>query len=200
MSFAEAGALNDPLPVDDRPGQPQGGSAEDSAEPRFLAVGRVIKPHGVHGEVRVEPMTDQPERFGWLESIYVGERNPRRVGVEGVRFHQGFVLLKLAGYPTRTEAEALRNELLQVREEDAIPLEEGEYFLHQLIGLEAITESGRGLGRVTEVLETGANNVFVIDGPAGQILVPDIPDVVLEVDVAAGRLVIRPMPGLLDES
>ncbi len=197
MSYAEAGDLSDPRP-DDGHARPEGGSAEGSAEPRFLAVGRIIKPHGVHGEVRVEPMTDRPERFGWLKHIYVGERAPRRVGVVSVRYHQDFVLLKLDGYPTRTEAESLRNELLQVPEEEAIPLEEGEYFLHQLLGLAAVTEDGQPLGRLTEVLETGANNVFVIDGPDGQRLVPDIPDVVLAVDVDAGRVVIRPMPGLFD--
>jgi 16S rRNA processing protein RimM len=178
---------------------PGGGSAENSAEPRFLAVGRVIKPHGVHGEVRVEVMTDRPERFGWLESIFVGERNPRRVGVVSARRHGQYVLLKLDGYPTRTEAELLRNELLQVPEAEAIPLEEGEYFLHQLIGLEVITERGRSLGRLTDVLETGANNVFIIEGEVGELLVPDIPDVVREVDVAGGRIIIRPLLGLLDE-
>lgn len=144
-------------------------------------------------------MTDRPERFGWLEAIYVGERNPRRVGVVSARQHGDFVLLKLDGYPTRTEAELLRNELLQVPEDEAIPLEEGEYFLHQLLGLEVVTESGRSLGRLTSVLETGANNVFVIEGAPGELLIPDIPDVVREVDVAGGRIVIRPLPGLLDE-
>ena len=178
---------------------PKGGSADNPAEPRFLAVGRVIKPHGVHGEVRVEVMTDRPERFGWLEAIYVGERNPRRVGVVSVRRHGQFVLLKLDGYPTRTEAELLRNELLQVPEDEAIPLEEGEYFLHQLLGLEVVTESGRSVGRLTDVLETGANNVFIIEGELGELLVPDIPDVVREVDVAGGRVIVRLLPGLLDE-
>ena len=178
---------------------PPEGSTEGSAEPRFLAVGRVLRPHGLNGEVRVELMTDRPERFGWLEAIYVGERNPRRVGVVSARQHGDFVLLKLDGYPTRTEAELLRNELLQVPEDEAIPLEEGEYFLHQLLGLEVVTESGRSLGRLTSVLETGANNVFVIEGAPGELLIPDIPDVVREVDVAGGRIVIRPLPGLLDE-
>jgi 16S rRNA processing protein RimM len=117
--------------------------------------------------------------------------------VVSARRHGDFVLLKLDGYPTRTEAELLRNELLQVPEDEAIPLEEGEYFLHQLLGLQVVTESGQNLGRLTEVLETGANNVFIIDGPGGELLVPDIPDVVLEVDVAGGRVVIRPLPGLL---
>jgi len=190
---------DDTLPTPDRVTGPKGGSADRSAEPRFLAVGRVIKPHGVQGEVRVELMTDLPQRFEWLKVIYVGERNPRPIAVESVRYHQEFVLLKLAGYPTRTEAEALRNELLQVPEEEAIPLEEGEYFLHQLLGLEVFTEGGQGLGRLTDVLETGANNVFVVVGPGGEHLIPDIPDVVQEVDVDGGRIVIRPLPGLLGD-
>lgn len=179
---------------------PKGGSADHSAEPRFLAIGRVIKPHGVLGEVRVELMTDVPQRFGWLKTIYVGERDPRPVAVESVRYHQEFVLLKLAGYPTRTEAEALRNELLQVPEEEAIPLEEGEYFLHQLLGLEVLTEAGQSLGRLTDILETGANNVFVVSGGGGEHLIPDIPDVVREVDVDGGRIIIRPLPGLLGDA
>ena len=189
----------DSLPTPDRMTGPKGGSADDSAEPRFLAVGRVIKPHGVQGEVRVELMTDLPERFKWLKTVYVGERHPRPVAVESVRFHQEFVLLKLAGYPTRTEAEALRNELLQVPEEEAIPLEEGEYFLHQLLGLEVQTEDGQSLGRLTDVLETGANNVFVVSGADGEHLIPDIPDVVQAVDVVGGRIIIRPLPGLLND-
>jgi len=169
---------------------------DDSAEPRFLAIGRVVKPHGLGGEVRVELLTDVPERFEWLEFVYVGEKKPRRVAVESVRYHQQFVLLKLAGYPTRDEAETLRNELLQVPEAEAIPLATDEYFLFQLEGLEVSTEDGQVLGRLSEVLETGANNVFVIEGPQGQLLVPDIPDVVQEVDIDGGRLVIRPLPGL----
>jgi 16S rRNA processing protein RimM len=164
-----------------------------------LAVGRVIKPHGVHGEVRVELLTDLPERFEWLDAIYVGERNPRPVKIESVRFHQTFVLLKLAGYPSRTEAELLRGELLQVPESEAIPLEEDEYFLFQLEGLNVFTEQGEHIGRISEVLETGANNVFVIEGREQQYLVPDVPDVIKEIDLENGRLVIQPIPGLLND-
>lgn len=173
------------------------GSVEESAEPHFLAIGRVARPHGVNGEVRVELLTDLPERFKWLDVVYVGETNPRPIAVETVRFHQGVVLLKLAGYPTRTEAELLRGELLQVPQSEAIPLEEGEYFLYQLVGLDVYTEKGTHLGRLSEVLETGANNVFVVDGPKGQYLLPDIPDVIKNVDIENGRLVIHPIPGLL---
>lgn len=164
-----------------------------------MAVGRIIKPHGVLGEVRVQLLTDLPERFEWLDAVYVGEHNPRLVKIESVRFHQTFVLLKLAGYPSRTEAELLRGELLQVPESEAIPLEEGEYFLFQLEGIDVYTDSGEHIGRVTEVLETGANNVFVIDGQDQQYLVPDVPDVIKEIDLENGRLVIRPIPGLLND-
>lgn len=173
------------------------GSVEESAEPRFLAVGRIAKPHGVLGEVRVELMTDHPERFEWLDAIYVGEKNPRRVPIVSVRYHQDVVLLKLEGYPTRTEAELLRGELLQVPESEAVPLEDDEYFLYQLIGIEVFTEQGRHLGQLTEILETGANNVFVIDNEGRQYLIPDIPDVIREVDIENRRLVIHPMPGLI---
>ncbi len=164
-----------------------------------MAVGRISRPHGVNGEVRVELLTDVPERFEWLDIIYLGEANPRPVGIESVRYHQGIVLLKLAGYPTRTEAETLRGQLLQVPESEAVPLAEGEYFLYQLVGLQVFTEEGEPIGRLSEVLETGANNVFVIDGSHKQYLIPDIPDVVREIDLEAGRLVIFPMPGLIED-
>jgi 16S rRNA processing protein RimM len=164
-----------------------------------LAVGRVIKPHGVHGEVRVEPLTDDPARFKRLTHVYVGERQPRRVAVESVRFHQGWVLLRLGGHATRTEAELLRGELLQVTAAEAAPLEEGEYYLFQLEGLDVYTEAGDHLGRLTGVLETGANNVFVVQGARGELLLPDIPDVIQEIDIEGGRLVIRPLPGLLGD-
>ena len=90
------------------------GSVDQATEPRFLAIGRVGKPHGVHGEVRVEPLTDHVERFGLLKTVYISEGSPRPVVVESVRYHKGFVLLKLAGFSTRNEAELLRDQLLLV--------------------------------------------------------------------------------------
>jgi 16S rRNA processing protein RimM len=174
------------------------GSVEKSAEPRFVTIGRVTKPHGVHGEVRVIPLTDLPKRFTWLKHVYVGETQPRRVAVLGARSHQDFVLLRLDGYVTRESAEELRNQILQVPEEEAIPLEEGEYYLFQAIGLQAITENGDRLGRVTEILETGANNVFVIAGDSHDYLIPDIPEAIREVDIENGRLIVRLMPGLIE--
>lgn len=199
MSFAENDSLADSSQPDKKPGRTSArGSVDPSAEPRFLAVGRISRPHGVRGEVRVELLTDTPERFEWLDAVYVGEVNPRRVAIDTVRYHQGIVLLRLAGYPTRTEAEQLRGELLQIPEAEAVPLEEGEYYLFQLEGLDVYTVGGTLIGRLTQVMETGANNVFVVDGPTGQHLLPDIPDVIKEIDIEGGRIVIQPLPGLID--
>jgi 16S rRNA processing protein RimM len=173
------------------------GSADQSAEPRFLVIGRVLRPHGVRGEVRVEIHTDLPERFTWLKTVYVGKNQPRPVGVEGVRYHKNWALLKLVGYDDREAAGSLRSEWLQVPEAESIPLEEGEYFLFQLVGLQVFTDEELFVGEIGQVLETGANNVFVLNGPFGEILIPDIDEVVLDIDFDAKRMLIRPMEGLL---
>jgi len=184
--------------TEDQQGKPGGrGSVEASTGPRFLVIGRVLKPHGVRGEVRVSPQTDLPERFGWLKVAYLGDEEPQPVQVEGLRFHKSLVLLKLAGYDDRNAADSLRGMLIQVPLEDAIPLEEGEYFLYQLIGLTVRTDSGELLGELVEIIETGANNVFMVRGPQGEILLPDTEDVVTQIDFDSGLMVVHLLPGLL---
>ena len=175
------------------------GSDAESTEPRFLVIGRVTRPHGVHGEVRAEIHTDVPERFTWLKELYLGERDPMPVAVESVRFHKKFVLLKLAGYDSRDAADGLRRTWLQVPVDESIPLEPGEYFLYQLIGLEVYTDEDEHLGQVAEVIETAANNVFLVRGTRGEVLLPDIDDVILKVDVANGRITVHLIPGLIPD-
>jgi 16S rRNA processing protein RimM len=178
----------------------QSGS-EATSEPRYLTIGRITRPHGVRGEVRVEPRTDLPERFAWLERIYVGDGTPVAMTVERVRLHQGVVILKLGSCDTRNDAEALRGRWVLVPAEEAIPLEEGELFLYQLVDMEVVTAEGETLGKVEDVLQTGANDVLVVriqDEPPKQLLLPDIPDVVLEVDLEAGRIVVQVPPGLVE--
>jgi 16S rRNA processing protein RimM len=163
----------------------------------YLAIGRITRPHGVRGEVRVAVYTDLPERFTWLKSVFVGEENPRAVGVEKVRLHKDQVILKLAGYESRDGAETLRGQLLQVLEGEAIPLEEGEYFLYQLVGLAVYSDEGEHLGELVDLLETRANTVFVVKGPRGEILLPDTAEVVQEIDFESGRMTVHLLPGLL---
>jgi 16S rRNA processing protein RimM len=174
------------------------GSERNHSEPRFLVIGQVMKPHGVRGEMRVVPHTDLPERFGWLDTVYVGEANPRPFVVEQTRWHKNWILIKLAGCDTRERAAALRGEFLLVPEDQAIPLQENEYFLFQLIGLAVATTAGKELGTLVEVIETGANNVFVVHGPQGEYLLPDIPDVIEQIEFQQGRMIIQPLPGLFN--
>lgn len=167
-------------------------------QPRFLVIGQVTKPHGVRGEMRVLPLTDRPERFSWLEEVFLGEDGERRATVLAARLHQGFVLLKLEGYDSRDDAETLRGTKLTVSEDLAIPLEEGEYYLRDLLGMDVVTEEGAQLGALEDVIETGANNVFVVRGDQGELLLPDIPDVIIDIDFEQKLMTIRPLPGLFD--
>jgi 16S rRNA processing protein RimM len=173
------------------------GWAEHAAEPRFLVIGRVLRPHGVRGDFVVQVETDLPERFEWLDELFLDDRLAEPFGVENARFHQGSVILKLAGIEDREQAMTLRGRLLMVPESEGVPLAEGEYYLYQAIGLAVTTDDGIPLGEVAQILETGANNVFVVKGPRGEILLPDTDEVVLKIDFEARVMTVHLLPGLL---
>ncbi len=168
----------------------------DGSEPRYLVVGRIVAPWGVRGEVKVALETDFPERFKRLKRVYLGEKVTSFV-LEGSRLHQGNALLKLEGCDDRDAAEKLRGQLVQIPIEEAMPLGEDEYYVYQIVGLDVWTTEGEHLGRVSEVLFTAANDVYVVQGEKGEILIPAIEDVVLEVDLAGGRLTVELIEGLI---
>ena len=171
-------------------------------EPRFLVIGQIRKPHGVRGELKVSVHADSAERFTLLETVYThrhpDSKSPNEVAVESVRFAGKDVLMKFAGYDDRDTAGKLRQHWVYVSAEDAVPLEEGEYFLYQLEGMDVITDADEPLGKITQVLETGANNVFVVKGTKGELLLPDIDDVILSIDLDAHRMVVHLLPGMGD--
>lgn len=168
-------------------------------EPRYLAVGRILRPHGIHGELRVEILTDYPEHLAAVPTLYVGAEH-RPYSLSGVRFHQRAMLLTLEGCTTRDDAEALRGSLVEIAVTDAIPLEEDEYYHFQVIGMQVETDAGAVLGHIVDVFTApGANDVFVVHGPQGEILLPVIEDVILKLDVKAGRVLVHMLPGLLGE-
>ncbi len=167
-------------------------------EPRHLAVGRVQRPHGVRGELRLEILTDYPERLATLKAVYVGD-DYRRYGVSGCRLHQDIALIRLVGIDERNAADELRGQVVYVALEDAVPLEENEVYAFQAAGLRVVTEEGMDLGEITEILTIpGANDVLVVRGPRGETLIPVIENVIVDLDTEAGRLTIRALPGLLD--
>jgi 16S rRNA processing protein RimM len=188
-----------------RGSEDNGGSGrERTPEPRYLAVGRILRPHGVRGELRVEILTDYPERLGQCADLYLAcpdsPASVRRYPIERLRRHKEVLLLKLGGCDDRNDADELRGMLVQIPLEKAVPLEEGEYYHFQLIGVRVETENGEWLGQVIEVLETGANDVFIVRGPWGEVLLPAVDDVVLELDLKSKRMVVHLLPGILAEN
>ncbi len=158
-----------------------------------LTVGTIGGPFGTVGEVQMRLVTDDPERLPTLTRLYIGdEAKPYRL--LGVRFHGGQALLHLQFVSTPEQAAALRGLPVRIAGRDARPLAEGEFVLYQLLGLDAYDEAGTRLGRVTDLLETGANDVLVVTPDEGpDLLFPNIPSVVLEIRPDANRITLRPL-------
>jgi 16S rRNA processing protein RimM len=168
-------------------------------EPRYLAIGQVVGTHGVQGELKVAILTDDPTRFGRLKRVYIGLDNaePERRRLEHVRLHQRRALLKISECDDRTAAGTLLGYFVYIPFEDALPLAEGEYYEHQIVGLEVWTVAGEHLGEVAEIVYTGANDVYLIRTPdGGELLIPAIADVIQTVDLDAGRLTVQLLEGL----
>ena len=187
-----------PAPLSGRSGMASSkpGKADNRSGPRYLVIGRVAKPWGIQGEVKVEIMTDFPDRFSLLRKVYLG---PEAVpfALEGFRLHQEAALLKLEGCHDRAAVEKLRGQLVQIPIEEAMPLEQDEYYEYQIVGLAVWTAGGKYLGTVDEVISTGSNDVYVVRGEGREVLIPAIEDVVLEINLAQGRLVVELMEGLI---
>jgi len=161
---------------------------------RLFAVGRVLAPWGIRGDVVIAVLSDNPDRFRTGAGVLLAGRP---CTVQRHRVVAGKTVVKLSGVADRNQAEALRGSLLEVAETDLMSLPPDTYFHHQIIGLEAVTTDGRGLGPVSEVLKTGANDVYVIHGDR-EYLIPAIGDAVKQVDLEGGRIVIEALPGLLE--
>lgn len=171
-------------------------------QPQYLLLGEVLRPHGVRGELRVRLLTDYPERIDQLPHVYVAEgvdaARVQSYKVQHIRFHQGYGLLKLEGIEDRDGADRLRALFVMVDFANAVPLDDDEVYLYQLIGLNVQTEAGEVLGQITDVLETGANDVYVLDSERyGEILIPITPQTLLKTDTDAGVVTVRLPDGLL---
>ncbi len=154
-----------------------------------IVIGKTGAPHGVHGELRIIPLTDFPERFQALKEVYVGSE---LMEVEDCWYHKQFVILKLRQCPDREAAAELTGRLLYVDKADVMPLAEGEYYTFDIIGLEVFDMEGSSLGHVTEVLKTGSNDVYVVSqkGQAKQLLVPALKTVVREINLPEGKMTV----------
>lgn len=180
-------------------GRQPGGVAASTVPPSHLVIGRIKAPWGHRGQVRAEVLTDFPERFLQMAEILVGEQH-RPYRLSAARLHKGDVILKLEGVEDPEQAAELAGEYLYVPVAEAMPLAPDTYYHYQILGLEVYTASGELLGQVTDILETGANDVYVVRKDAGQeILIPALADVIQDVDLEHHRIIVTLPPGLVEE-
>ncbi len=162
-----------------------------------MAVGRIVGAHGIRGEIKVKQLTDFPERFAPGSRLYVGEEAFQREVIAS-RPHRGMLLVKLSGLSDRNAVEHLRGKYLFIDREEAMELEEDAYYEDELVGLTVETMEGELLGELMEIMWTGANEVYIVQGPRGEALIPAIAQVVQEVDLEAGVMRVKLLPGLVD--
>jgi len=179
------------------PGAGPQDAEHDAAHPaERVAVGRANAPWGVGGFVKVTPLTANPERLVAGAVVFVDGIERRIVDV---RRPSGYPVVRFEGISNREGAESLRDALIEIDEADLPALPEGEYYVHDLIGLHVVTTTGEAVGTLEEVLQTGSNDVYLVKRPGQKdVLIPAIDGVIIEIDLTAGTLSVEPVPGLFD--
>ena len=166
----------------------------------LLQVGVITQTHGVRGEVKVFPTTDDPERFLNLKYVFLDTgREKMKLTIQSVKFFKQFVILKFKGINNINDIEKYKRCPLLVDRENAVELEEDEYFIADMIGMNVLTEDGEILGTLKDVIETGANDVYIVNSKEhGEVLIPAIKECILDVNVKEGRMLVHLMDGLID--
>lgn len=163
--------------------------------PDLVSLGTIVRPHGVRGELVVDASATAAADLDEVETIYLGEpAQPHTLTRQ--RWHRGRLLIQLAGVDDRAAAEAYRGLAVWIERTELPALPPGVYYQRQILGLTVVTEAGETLGSIVEIIETGANDVYVVRGPGGDLLIPAAPGVVQKVDLAAGRLSVQLPAGL----
>lgn len=165
----------------------------------MLQVGVIASTHGIKGEVKVFPTTDDVGRFKKLKQVYLDTgREKLLLDIESVKFFKQMVILKFRQFGDINEVEGFRKKPLLVKREDALPLEENEYYIADMLGMDVVLEDGGAFGKLSDVIETGANDVYVVDTKQyGQVLLPAIKECILSVDIEKGQMCVRLMKGLV---
>lgn len=164
----------------------------------YFVVGNIVNTQGIKGEVRVMPTVDDVARFKLLDHIFVDRKgNIREYEVENVRFHKQFVLLKLKGVDDMNTAETLKGTVVKITEDMAVPCEEDEYYIKDLYDMKVVTVDGEELGVISDVIFTGANDVYAVKNTSGnEILIPAIKDCIISVDVENNLMTVKLLEGL----
>lgn len=165
----------------------------------YLRVGVISSTHGIKGEVKVFPTTDDPNRFKLLKEVHLDTgKETLTLEIEGVKFFKQMVILKFKGIDNINDIEKYRGKDLLITRDNAVKLEKDEYFIYDLIGSEVITDEGNRLGELTEILATGANDVYVVRMENGKdVLLPSIKQCILDIDTENKKILVHVMKGLL---
>ena len=166
----------------------------------YLKVGTITQPFGIKGEMKVFPHTDDPARFKKLKKLYILEKGSyREFELESAKMAFPLVILKFKGIDTPEDIRMFRQKDIYILREDASPLEEGEYYFADIIGMEVTDDNGISRGKITDILQTGANDVYEITSEDGtSFLLPAIKECILKVDTAENKMLIHILEGLLD--
>ncbi|HEX2088481.1 MAG TPA: ribosome maturation factor RimM [Actinomycetota bacterium] len=164
--------------------------------PRWIAVGRINRPHGIKGEVVVQPLSEVEMRFAAGSRLYRQEDEGDALTVAEARPYRGRLLVTFEGVRDRNAAEAMAGAFLFVPSSSAPHLPEDEYWTHELVGCDVLTDEGRALGSIREIIHTPANDVWVAQAEEGETLIPALKDVVKDVDLPARRVIVREVSGL----
>ncbi len=168
--------------------------------PEKLVVGEVVKAHGIRGEIQVYPYTERPEAFKQFKKVFTGQNHSQSYEILSVKTKgPKKVVLALKGLDTRTDAEALIGQKLWILPDQLPELGRDEYYHYQLIGLLVVDAQGQTIGRVEDVMETGAHSIYVVSGPKGEVLIPAVGQIVREIDLEKGVIIVDLPPGLLPE-
>ena len=165
----------------------------------FLEIGQIVNTFGIKGMVKVKPFTDDIRRFDNLKKVYVeSNKTKKEYQIEEVKYHKDMVLIKFKGIDNPEDAESLRNYYLKVKREDEAELEEGTYYIVDLLGLDVYSDEGELLGKLDDIFNTGSNDIFVVKYELGkQILLPAISDVIKEINLKEKKIVIHIIKGLI---
>ena len=166
---------------------------------KYLEIGQIVNTFGIKGMVKIKPFTDDINRFDRLKKVYISNKNGKKeYQIQEVKYHKNMVLMKLEGVDTPEQADLLRQSYLLVDRADEEPLEEGVYYIVDLLGLEVYTDDNKLLGKVDDIFNTGSNDIYVVKDEMGKkILLPGIPDVLKNVDLEKGKITVHLIPGLI---
>jgi 16S rRNA processing protein RimM len=167
----------------------------------LITIGKIVGYFGYKGKVKVAPLTDFPERFDQLKQVKVNNKGQvYTMNVEDVKVHNDVILIKFTGIDSKEHAQEYRGSLLQIKENEIYPLPEGYYYHFQLKGLKVVDEKRGLIGELTDILETGANDVYAVKSPYyGEILIPAIKEVIKKVDLENKTMEVDLLPGIIDD-